>query len=534
MLESRVSAIARELDLSNENLASTTAYLIEQLREGLKHDGPTQIPSFVTSIPNGSETGSFLAVDLGGTNCRVCLVKLQGQGRYTMTQSKHVISQDIRLNASYKPLFAFIADRLQEFLAAHAKIESGTPNILKLGFTFSFTYISHSLSRGTVVQWDKGWNIPEALGRDPCQMLQEAIDHLSLPVRVTAITNDSVGTLMSRAYTSKAPGETLIGAIFGTGTNAAYVEHHHQISKLGVPSIPETMNNNAVMVINTEWGALCDSKLSQLPISRFDAALDSASSNPESQLLEKQISGLYLGELMRLAILSLMDGKLFSMECSEGSAVYHPYTIDTSFLSRVLADPNNELVSTRQEIATVLQAKDVSMDDARAIQAIAVAITKRSARLSGAAIAAIIIQSGRIKSNPSYKDQRITKSSSSTFVAEERSILSSDQASTTLFSKIRRLASTVFSCVTSSNHSRSTPEKERISPSLIDEPNEEHNIIDIGVDGSLYEHCPNFEQYIREALRQVPEIGIVGEARINIGLAKDGSGIGAALVAQGA
>ena len=59
----------------------------------------------------------------------------------------------------------------------------------------------------------------------------------------------------------------------------------------------------------------------------------------------------------------------------------------------------------------------------------------------------------------------------------------------------------------------------------------EDEIVDVGVDGSLVEFYPNFEEYIREALREVPEIGVWGEKRIRIGIAKDGSGVGAALIA---
>ena len=59
----------------------------------------------------------------------------------------------------------------------------------------------------------------------------------------------------------------------------------------------------------------------------------------------------------------------------------------------------------------------------------------------------------------------------------------------------------------------------------------EDDVVDIGVDGSLVEFYPNFEEYIREALREIPEIGARGEKRIRIGIAKDGSGVGAALIA---
>ena len=60
---------------------------------------------------------------------------------------------------------------------------------------------------------------------------------------------------------------------------------------------------------------------------------------------------------------------------------------------------------------------------------------------------------------------------------------------------------------------------------------QEDDVVDIGVDGSLVEFYPGFEDYIREAFREIPEIGVEGEKKIRIGLAKDGSGLGAALIA---
>lgn len=36
------------------------------------------LPSYVRAVPNGTEHGDFLALDLGGTNFRVLLIKLSG------------------------------------------------------------------------------------------------------------------------------------------------------------------------------------------------------------------------------------------------------------------------------------------------------------------------------------------------------------------------------------------------------------------------------------------------------------------------
>ncbi|CAE7942285.1 HXK1, partial [Symbiodinium sp. KB8] len=62
---------------------------------------------------------------------------------------------------------------------------------------------------------------------------------------VVALVNDTVGTLVARAYRDPS---TLIGLIIGTGTNAAYVERLSNIPKWDSP------NREGVMVVNMEWG----------------------------------------------------------------------------------------------------------------------------------------------------------------------------------------------------------------------------------------------------------------------------------------
>lgn len=43
------------------------------------------IPTFVFGWPTGNEIGDYLALDLGGTNLRVCLVTVQGGGKFGLT-----------------------------------------------------------------------------------------------------------------------------------------------------------------------------------------------------------------------------------------------------------------------------------------------------------------------------------------------------------------------------------------------------------------------------------------------------------------
>lgn len=97
--------------------------------------------------------------------------------------------------------------------------------------------------------------------------------------------NDTVGTLLSRSYQH---GPALVGAIFGTGTNGAFIDKTRTIRKLGEEKIKacEAMGEHAGewMVVNTEWGAM-DNGRKVLPVSMFDNKLDRESINPYVALL---------------------------------------------------------------------------------------------------------------------------------------------------------------------------------------------------------------------------------------------------------
>ena len=63
----------------------------------------------------------------------------------------------------------------------------------------------------------------------------------------------TVGALLSRSYTA---GGCLLGAIFGTGTNGAYVEDLSKLTKLKDEALK---SSGGKMIVNTEWGAFNNS-----------------------------------------------------------------------------------------------------------------------------------------------------------------------------------------------------------------------------------------------------------------------------------
>jgi len=417
-----------------------------------------------------------------------------------------------------KQLFSFLAKQVELFLKEHHEehFEShirrrqtiSTPegyrdeNVFKLGFTFSFPVHQIGINRGTLIRWTKGFDIADAVGKDVCQLLQEEIDILKLPVRVSALVNDTVGTLMSRSYTSPGKTATLLGAIFGTGTNGAYVE---KLSNIKKPLEGDYDKSTGEMVVNTEWGSF-DNELEVLPTTKYDIALDKSSVNPGIQMFEKRISGMFLGELLRLAVLDMnQNNNLFidldskdsgsTTYIAPDSPLYIQDSVDSSILSIAEADESEGLKALRLEIEKILKVDSPSFEDAQALKIVAHAIGKRAARLSAVAVAAIVLHSGRI--------EQTAVAPTAESIEENIRELNIGNVAKEVRAKIEDAA----------------------------RPISEDEIVDIGVDGSLVEFYPGFKTHMRQALRIVDGLGKRGEERIRIGIAKDGSGVGAALIA---
>ncbi|KXS96084.1 hypothetical protein AC579_8284 [Pseudocercospora musae] len=503
-LAAAAERVAAEFEYSKEDVNRGVKEFIRQMHEGLQKTGATmsQIPTYVTAVPNGTEKGLYMAVDLGGTNFRVCSIQLHGNSTFSLTQSKVAIPKDLMVAKTTHELFSFLAKQIELFLKTHHgdhysshKERRGSSfrgyrdeEIFSLGFTFSFPVQQIGINKGTLIRWTKGFDIQETVGQDVCALLQKEIDALGLPVRVAALVNDTVGTLMARSYTSPGKTGTLLGAIFGTGTNGAYVEKLDKVTKLKKQGAApgEVDHSTGEMIINTEWGSF-DNGLSVLPKTPYDHDLDRESVNPGIQMFEKRVSGMFLGEILRRALVSLMKDSnvpLFTDEHSNqndvhsttnvdpDSKLYKQWGLDTSFLSTTSGDSSQGLKITRQALDSELGVTAASAEDAEAVRLIASAIGKRAARLSAVAIAAVVIATDKLN-----KPADISTTNNATLEVNE------------------------------------------------------DDVVDIGVDGSLVEFYPRFEEYIREALRDIPEIGPQGEKKIRIGIAKDGSGVGAALIA---
>ncbi|KAF9181499.1 hexokinase A [Haplosporangium sp. Z 767] len=363
---------------------------IKELHEGLTQENAMpMIPTFVYELPGGDETGVILSLDLGGTNLRVCRTTLSGKGQFEIIHKKWTISDELKKGPG-KELFAWIADRIQEFMDVHCSNEQ-TQATYPLGMTFSFPCKHLDINVGKLLTWTKGFRGVDIIGQDVVKILQDQIDARKLNITVNAIINDTVGTLLATAY--KHPG-CEIGVIFGTGTNCAYLESQSAIKKIKLGDANFVSPTN-MQIINTEWGAF-GNKSGALPVNQYDTMLDARSSQPGKQLYEKMVSGLYISELARTVIHALaLKGELF-MDASgkpktdgEMGDLAVKERFNGAMMGAMEGDNSTGLDDIGKHFLIEYSLK-TSQSDRETIKYVCQLISARAARLSAVGIAALI------------------------------------------------------------------------------------------------------------------------------------------------
>ena len=335
--------------------------------------------TWVMGYPTGDETGTFLALDMGGTNLRVCEIVLSDEkGLYDIIQSKYRMPEELK-SGDAEELWEYIADCLQQFIEYHHEDE-GLTNI-PLGFTFSYPATQDYIDHGVLQRWTKGFDIAGVEGKDVVPPFEAALKKRGLPIKLAALINDTTGTLIASSYTDSA---MKIGCIFGTGCNAAYMENCGSVPKIAHMNLPPDMP----IAINCEYGAF-DNEHVVLPRTAFDIVIDRDSPRPGQQAFEKMIAGLYLGEIFRLVLVDLHENKNVSIfKDQDISKLKKAYTLDSSFLSMIEEDPFENLSETHDLFLAKLGIT-TNKPELELCRRLAELIGTRAARLSACGVAAI-------------------------------------------------------------------------------------------------------------------------------------------------
>jgi hexokinase len=145
MTSTKLDQLRSTFALSRDRLEPIISGFNAESKHGLKTPSKglaTMIPSFVTSLPTGNEIGTYMALDLGGTNLRVSAVRLLGNGEVEVLEVKKVATNELKTGPG-DVFFDWMADAVKELITVKAKhlfkpAQVNGTETLSLGVCWSF------------------------------------------------------------------------------------------------------------------------------------------------------------------------------------------------------------------------------------------------------------------------------------------------------------------------------------------------------------------------------------------------------------
>ncbi|XP_020492026.1 hexokinase-2 [Labrus bergylta] len=391
----KVDRYLPHLQLSDQTIMDVSVRFRREMDKGLCRDtnpaaAVKMLPTFVLSTPDGTEQGEFLALDLGGSNFRVLLVKVSANDKQEVEMENQIYAiPENLMRGNGSELFDHIADCLADFMEKLGIKDKKLP----LGFTFSFPCQQTKLDESVLLSWTKAFKAGGVEGKDVVGLLRRSIKKRGdLNIDILAVINDTVGTMMTCGFDDPL---CEIGLIVGTGTNACYMEQMRNLELLD--------GDEGRMCVNTEWGAFGDDGALEDLRTDIDREIDAGSLNPGKQLFEKMISGMYMGEMVRIILVRMTKEKLL-FQGKTTAQLLTTGRFKTSYIYTIDTDKDEEGLLSAEEVLRGL-GLDPSVEDCIATQRVCQIVSTRAAHLCAASLVAVLRQ---IRDNKAAEKLRAT------------------------------------------------------------------------------------------------------------------------------
>lgn len=315
------------------------------------------IPTYVKADGNIEKNKPVIVIDAGGTNFRCALAEFTDSGCTLTNVEKHKMP-GIGKAATWEEFISFTADKIQPL----------TDRSDYIGFCFSYNAEITPEVDGKVKRIDKEVVITGSSGKLVGKSLSEELARRGIPGKRVFVLNDTVAALLGASYgLDKSAYSGFIGQICGTGANTCCVLPYNRIGKI-------ERNDDVSILVNLESGLYAGFEQGD-----FDRVLDSSSNNPNEKIMEKMVSGAYLGEIGRLCLLAAADEGYLSEKASE--KIRRLEHIDTSVL---------DAWASENELDRVCETEQ----DREFVVEMSIALFDRSARCMCSNIAGIMLLTG--------------------------------------------------------------------------------------------------------------------------------------------
>ena len=141
--------LSQDLDL--DSLLAMSEKLQLEMRQHLVTSPQCMLPSFNYNLPAGQEKGTYLALEVGGSNLRMSLVQLQGRGSTQPIQIRRTMSLPIDTSVRQLKEYAFfdwMAANVRQLLLMEGEPvdEDVSATAVRMGVAWSFPIESVSAS----------------------------------------------------------------------------------------------------------------------------------------------------------------------------------------------------------------------------------------------------------------------------------------------------------------------------------------------------------------------------------------------------
>ncbi|PNH66378.1 hypothetical protein VD0001_g8173 [Verticillium dahliae] len=390
---------------------------------------PTPISESILKPVSKSGHGRHLAIDIGGSNLRVGFIELSPEeavsreGGHGLTNGasngvSNAATRVARLKEQSWPiaehlksmndtkLFDWIGECIAAVVTEGCRAWAlAADEPIPLGITFSFPMVQRSLNEASIIAMGKGFAIHGDVEFGFLLLTGYNKPRRELPpIRIAAIANDSVSTLVSfnYLYGEDSRKKAAMGLIVGTGCNATIplklAALHESKRPARISLLPGEAPEQVRIAVNTEWSIKGSAPpLQKLGlITRWDEALDAAGEMPGFQPLEYMTAGRYLGELGRLMLLDYLDSRLGVDASALPSALLTRHGMTTTFLSHFRPLDPDALVSQLETEFPTKAPFRWTTDMATALYHMSKAIEVRAAGIVSAAVVALLRMAGDV------------------------------------------------------------------------------------------------------------------------------------------
>ncbi|EPS33264.1 hypothetical protein PDE_08226 [Penicillium oxalicum 114-2] len=414
------------LKIGHERLYHLACRLSSTYRKLAATSSDQFFPTATTRLPTGLEKGRYLAVYLGLYYLRVAFIELLGEeqiGKHShvrRTLEKAWPIEDRLRRDHPSSLFAWIGDCIAEVIHDDLSNSKGdTPSEIEMGISFCFPIKQNSVNEAILMPTGKGFTLGTCLNLHQAlldgyechtrcsarkdmtaeEMPAKRRKKSCLPkLKITVMTNDTISTLASLAYSIRALPNTrvVMGLLVGAGCNSAVPMKLADLHESKIRHIRQKDPDAVDSVVSTEWtlrgatGPLIELGL----VTKWDTELDTHVNRPGFQPLEYMVGGRYIGELVRIICSDWFTVVKAIPQSSLPVKLVTKYALTTDFLSLVVASSHSDsqLAKDLQQEVPAPASSDWgwTAESAGQLRATAAAVQERSAALIAAATVGLL------------------------------------------------------------------------------------------------------------------------------------------------